>query len=187
MLIRLNGARGHGGRRGDSEWVVGLSHHSSSSASSFYSPSSSWRGEETSSEWMMVLSWSDGSPWEPHDGRPFHLPPVPHEYSTETWVSHIHTRVAYTQQEKNRKKQNNRNQSFFFYWVGLVPYLELLGGSCLKKHSVNILSPFLRNLSAAIFMDSRQRGNGGTQIAGKFLRDVLDSFRKARQKIHSLC
>ena len=47
---------------------------------------------------------------------------------------------------------------------------------------MNILRPFFIHLSAVTSIDSRQRGNGGIQIVGEFLRDVLDSFLKARQK-----
>ena len=178
---RLNGARGHGGRRGDSEWVVGLSHHTSSSALISIVVVlaiiiMARRGDEFWVNDGSVLVW-----WEPM-GDPWWetLPPsaaATRVFNRDLGVSHTDMHSIYT-----TGKNKTTGTSHFSFWVGLVPYLELLGGSCLKKHSVNILSPFLRNLSAAIFMDSRQRGNGGTQIAGKFLRDVLDSFRKARQK-----
>ena len=139
------------------------------------------RGDEFWVNDGSVLVW-----WEPM-GDPWWetLPPsaaATRVFNRDLGVSHTDMHSIYT-----TGKNKTTGTSHFSFWVGLVPYLELLGGSCLKKHSVNILSPFLRNLSAVIFMDSPQRGNGGTQIAGKFLRDVFGSFRKARQKIHSLC
>ena len=163
MLIRLNGARGHGGRRGDSEWVVGLSHHSSSSASSFYSPSSSWRGEETSSEWMMVLSWSDGSPWEPHDGRPFHLPPVPHEYSTETWVSHIQTCIAYTQQEKTKQQE----PVIFLLLGGTSPILRTFRRELFKKALCKYFEPFFEKSLRSHLHGQSTEGKWGYPNCGK--------------------
>ena len=115
---------------------------------------------------MMVLSWSDGSPWETHDGRPFHLLPLPHEYSTETWVSHIHTRVAYTQQEKNRKKQNNRNQSFFFLG-GTSPILRTFRRELFKKALCKYFEPFFEKSLRSHLHGQSTEGKWGYPNCGK--------------------
>ena len=154
-------------------WVCPITHHHQHNQHRHHH-----HGEERRrvlNEWWFCLGLmgAHGSPTAPWRET---LPPAAaatRVFNRDLGVSHTDMHSIYTQQEP----------VIFLLLGGTSPIFRTFSAGPVQKSTLWIFwALFFSHLSAVIFIDSRQRGNGGTQIAEEFLRDVLDSFLKAQQK-----